>query len=140
MKVYNRTENSLTVQVSVREALAEVNTAMMEGRRQVKTMSSGRGHHIIEYKDGRTVRLIETDAEEAQEWGEAATASLLHKFSGDGPADKSADYRAKCRKSIRWYPRPLSQTEGPRLRTRAEIESAQYAHLYRFCPRCEAKA
>lgn len=140
MKVYNRTENGVTTQVSVQEAMAEVNTAMMEGRRQVKRMSSGHGDHAITYKDGRSVRLIETEATvEAEEWGTASASMLLHKFQGEGPATEGADYRAKCRKSIRWYPRPMSQTESPRLRTRTEIESNRYADLYRFCPHCLAK-
>ncbi|WP_326812151.1 hypothetical protein [Streptomyces scopuliridis] len=62
MKVYERTENDIVTRISVREALAEVNNAMMEGKRQVRTMSSGRGQHSIEYKDGRKVTLIEVDA------------------------------------------------------------------------------
>lgn len=61
-KVYERTENGTTTRISVSEALAEVNTAMMEGKREVRSMSSGRGGHLIEYKDGRTVRLTEADA------------------------------------------------------------------------------
>lgn len=141
MKVYNRTENGTTTQTSVREALAEVNTAMMEGKRQVRRMSSGYGHHSIEYKDGRKILLIQVDAPEAEaeEWGTTAASMLLHKFHGEGPAVRGADYRAKCRKSIRWYARPLSRHEGPRLRTRNEIETDKYAHLYTFCPRCDAK-
>jgi hypothetical protein len=61
-KVYERTENGTTTRISVREALAEVNHAMMAGKRDVRRMSSGRGDHSIEYKDGRTVRLVETEA------------------------------------------------------------------------------
>lgn len=61
-KVYERTENGTVTHVSVREALAEVNRAMMDGKRDVREMSSGRGQHVIAYKDGRTVRLILVDA------------------------------------------------------------------------------
>ncbi|EST18065.1 hypothetical protein [Streptomyces roseochromogenus] len=61
-KAYERTENGTTTRVSVREALAEVNHAMMGGKRDVRRMSSGRGQHSINYKDGRTVRLVEVDA------------------------------------------------------------------------------
>lgn len=61
-KVYERTENGNTTHVSIREGLDEVNTAMMEGKREVRSMSSGRGDHLIEYKDGRMVRLTEIDA------------------------------------------------------------------------------
>lgn len=65
MKVYERTENGTTTAVSVRDALAEINTAMLEGRRDVRTMSSGRGRHDITYKDGRHILLVEVDAPEA---------------------------------------------------------------------------
>lgn len=65
MKVYRRTENGTTTHVPVREALDEVNQAMM-GRivreRRVRTMSSSRGRHHIEYADGRTVDLVLTTA------------------------------------------------------------------------------
>lgn len=60
-KRYQRTEDGVTTIVSVRQALAEVNTAMMEGKRDVRTMSSAQGRHDITYKDGRRVVLIEVD-------------------------------------------------------------------------------
>ncbi|WP_189886178.1 hypothetical protein [Streptomyces xantholiticus] len=68
-KVYERTENGTTAHVSIREAMAEVNGAMMAGKRHVRTMSSGRTQHSIEYKDGRQVRmtLVDAPAPEAQE-------------------------------------------------------------------------
>lgn len=59
-KVYERTEDGATTRVTVRDALAEVNHSMMNGKREVRTMSSGRGRHDIEYKDGRHVVLVET--------------------------------------------------------------------------------
>jgi hypothetical protein len=62
MKVYQRTENGTATIVSVRDAMDEVNHAMMDGKHEVRTMSSGRGQHSLEYKDGRSVRLTETDA------------------------------------------------------------------------------
>lgn len=65
--IYSRTENDRTTTVSVAEALAEVNTAMMEGKREVREMSSQRGRHLIEYKDGRRVLLVETTEEPATE-------------------------------------------------------------------------
>jgi hypothetical protein len=61
-KIYERTENGVTAQVSVRDALAEVNHAMMDGKGDVREMSSSRGRHSIEYKDGRSVKLTEVDA------------------------------------------------------------------------------
>ncbi|MFD3573819.1 hypothetical protein [Streptomyces sp. NPDC058644] len=65
MKVYNRTENGTTTQVSVREGLTEINHAQMDGKRAVRTMSSiTRTDFAIEYKDGRKVRLIQVDAPE----------------------------------------------------------------------------
>jgi hypothetical protein len=71
-KVYERTENGVTTHVSIREAMAEVNDAMM-GRlsreRRVRKMSSGRTQHHIEYADGREVRmtLVDAPAEETKE-------------------------------------------------------------------------
>ena len=61
-KVYERTENGVTTHVSIREAMAEVNNAMMEGKRDVRQMSSGRTAHWIDYKDGREVRMTLVDA------------------------------------------------------------------------------
>jgi hypothetical protein len=63
-KVYERTENGVTTHVSIREAMAEVNDAMI-GRvvreRRVRRMSSGRTQHHIEYADDRVVRLTLVD-------------------------------------------------------------------------------
>lgn len=65
MKVYNRTEDGTATQVSVREGLDEINHAMVAGKRAVRTMSSiTRTDFAIEYKDGRSVRLIRVDAAE----------------------------------------------------------------------------
>lgn len=57
--MYERTENGTTETITVKDALAEVNHCMMGGRRSVKTMSSSHGHHRIQYKDGRDVRLVQ---------------------------------------------------------------------------------
>lgn len=64
MKAYDRTENGTTVRVTVKEALVEVNAAMMEDKHNVRRMSSGRTRHDIEYKDGRRVVLVLVDAPE----------------------------------------------------------------------------
>lgn len=64
-KIYLRTEDGIDSYMTVKDALAEVNEAMI-GRvvreRRVRTMSSGRGHHAVEYSDGRKVVLKEMDA------------------------------------------------------------------------------
>lgn len=62
-KVYKRTEDGVTSIVSQREGLAEINHAMMAGKRDVRTMSSiSSTDYAIEYKDGRSVHLILVDA------------------------------------------------------------------------------
>jgi hypothetical protein len=58
-KIYLRAENGIISEVSLREGLAEVNHAMMDGKREVRVMNSSHGCHRIEYKDGRTVSLVE---------------------------------------------------------------------------------
>ncbi|MFF3140847.1 hypothetical protein ACFVRU_03685 [Streptomyces sp. NPDC057927] len=65
-KIYERTENGSTTRVSKSEGLAEINHAMMAGKRDVRTMSSiTRTDFAIEYKDGRKVRLVLVDEPEA---------------------------------------------------------------------------
>ncbi|EDY43951.1 hypothetical protein [Streptomyces sp. SPB074] len=63
-QVYRRTENGRTTAfVDQAEGLAEINEAMMGGRRQVRTMSSiTRTDYAIEHKDGRNVLLTLVDA------------------------------------------------------------------------------
>lgn len=61
-KIYQRTENGAMSEVSVKDAMAEVNFAMMDGKRYVREMSSGQGQHRIEYTDGRVVVLLEMNA------------------------------------------------------------------------------
>lgn len=60
-KVYERTENGTTTHVSIREAMAEVNDAMMGPRKNIREMSSGRTAHHIRYADGREVRMTLVD-------------------------------------------------------------------------------
>jgi hypothetical protein len=65
-KVYERTENGTTTTVSRVDGLAEINHAMMGGKRQVRQMSAGRTDAQITYRDGRTVTLTLVDAPEAE--------------------------------------------------------------------------
>ncbi|MEU7243361.1 hypothetical protein [Streptomyces sparsogenes] len=68
-KVYERTENGVTTHVSIREGLDEINHAQMDGKRNVRTMSSvSRTDFAIEYKDGRNVRLIQVDTPCGNRW------------------------------------------------------------------------
>jgi hypothetical protein len=61
-KVYERTENGTTKIVSRTVGLGEINHAMMEGKREVREMSSlTRTDYAIQYKDGRSVKLILVD-------------------------------------------------------------------------------
>ncbi|MEU7597313.1 hypothetical protein AB0B79_30415 [Streptomyces sp. NPDC039022] len=56
---YTRTENGAMTTITAAEALAEINHAMMDGKRAVRTMTASgtptRAH--IEYRDGRIVDL-----------------------------------------------------------------------------------
>jgi hypothetical protein len=65
MKVMERTENGITAHVTMTEGLREINTAMMEGKRQVRTMSCAGTHATIEYKDGRKVTMRRVEINEA---------------------------------------------------------------------------
>ncbi|MFJ4768509.1 hypothetical protein ACIP88_05230 [Streptomyces uncialis] len=137
MKVYERTENGIATQVSVKDGLEEINNAMMAGKREVRTMSSiSRTDYAIEYKDGRKITLVQIDApeesvdEDSSPWTVASHRMLLHKFT-----EASADGRAVCNKSFR----PWRYGNGYDFATRAEHEASQYADLYAFCPRCESK-
>jgi len=66
IKVYERTENGVTTQVSIETGRAEGDHAMMAGKRDVRSMSSSYGHHVIEYKDGRKVTLKMIEVEEPE--------------------------------------------------------------------------
>jgi hypothetical protein len=63
-KVFERTENGTTTEVDVKAGWAEINHAMMAGKKDVRTMSSGGTQHSIEYKDGRKVRLVLSEVED----------------------------------------------------------------------------
>ncbi|BDM70550.1 hypothetical protein HEK616_40370 [Streptomyces nigrescens] len=68
-KVYERTENGFTTVITVREGLAEINHAQMAGKRDVRTMSSiTRTDFAIEYKDGRSVRLVQVGGVCGNQW------------------------------------------------------------------------
>ncbi|MEU9000513.1 hypothetical protein [Streptomyces sp. NPDC048551] len=63
-KVYKRTENGTATIADRRTGLDEINAAMIgEAKKTVRTMSSiSRTDYAIDYRDGRTVRLILVDA------------------------------------------------------------------------------
>lgn len=63
-KVYKRTENGTTTHVSIREGLAEINHAMMAGKKDVREMFEGSTGARITYKDGRRVMFLKVDAPE----------------------------------------------------------------------------
>jgi hypothetical protein len=139
MSVYKRIcpETGAVEFVSQREGLDEINNAMMAGKRHVHTMSSiSRTDYDIEYKDGRHVRLVLVDAPETETderpdaWTMAGPGTLLHRFT---QADE--DGRALCNKSFR----PYRFGNGYAFKTKSEQQADEYAHLHRFCPRCEAK-
>lgn len=62
MKVFRRTENGNTTHVSLKEGVAEMSYAQMDGRREVREMSAGRTGARITYRDGRRVLLLKVDA------------------------------------------------------------------------------
>jgi len=132
-KIYERTENGVTAPVSVRDALAEVNHAMMAGKGDVREMSSGRGRHSIEYRDGRSVKLTEVDAPasiEPRQWrGTHSNFSHLHRFG--------SDRRALCNRRI--HPAYCTENDKPtEFLSKSEVLSSEYADLHSFCPRCDA--
>lgn len=160
-KVYVRTEDGQEETVTVRVALKEVNYAMMEGRRYVREMSSQHGLHVIEYKDGRSVRLelvddpqivmepkTDCDRTHADIRVMAAQMALYadlltpqdtapwstasHRMLLHRFTEASKDGRAVCNKGFR----PHQYGNGFNFKTRAEHEADRYAHLYTFCPRC----
>lgn len=63
MKVYERTEDGTTSIVSAKDGTAEINHAMMDGKRDVREMSAAGTDATITYKDGRRVALILTERE-----------------------------------------------------------------------------
>ena len=66
MEIYRRTEGGHTFEVSVKDGMAEINKAQMNGRRNVKTMSQiTRTDYVIEYKNGSKVTFHRTEAKPA---------------------------------------------------------------------------
>lgn len=60
---YQRTENGTVTEVSIKDGLAEINYAMMEGKNGVAKMSSiSRTDYAITYKGGRSVRLVRVES------------------------------------------------------------------------------
>lgn len=81
MKVFRRTENGATTHISIREGLAEINRAMMEGKKDVREMYAGSTGARITYKDGRRVMLLKVDAPAPMETTEQTdTASQGHRI------------------------------------------------------------
>jgi hypothetical protein len=133
MKAYQRIEDGVITQVSVKEALGEVNEAMI-GRvvreRRVRTMSSSHGHHVIEYSDGRKVKLDEIDAPEQEktepaEWSTTHSGFTAHRFN-------TATHKALCNRSFsaRHHTRAFDD-----YRARSWVEQSSL----KICPRCDAK-
>lgn len=138
-KIYQRTENGAMEIVSVKDAMTEVNHAMMDGKRYVREMSSGKGHHSIEYTDGRTVVLIEmeeaapVDEQPEITWSTASRShTLLHRFTGE---NDPKDRRALCNKRLRAW----RYGNGYSFQTRTERDASEYGYLYTYCTRCEGK-
>jgi hypothetical protein len=140
-KVYRRIENGAEDFITVKEALALVNDLMMNQwdisrPSKVREMSSQQGRHLIKYRNGTTVLLVEIDAadmpaeEEPGTWSVASHRMLLHRFT-----EATENGRAVCNKSFR----PWRYGNGFDFKTRTEHEASEYADLYTFCPRCERK-
>ncbi|MFF6794275.1 hypothetical protein ACFY9C_34995 [Streptomyces filamentosus] len=134
-------EVSTVTTVSRQAGMAEINAAQMgETKKTVRTMSSiSRTGYAIDYKDGRRVRLVlvDTPAEDTEDtagdhapWTSASHRTLLHKFT-----EATQNGRAVCNKSYR----PWQYGNGYDFRTKAEHQASPYAHLFTFCPRCDAK-
>ncbi|MFF3312534.1 hypothetical protein [Streptomyces sp. NPDC002952] len=68
-KVYERTENGVKTIVSLEDGVAEAERAYAD-RRGVPSMSSYRGQHHIEYRDGRVVDLVLVDEFAADGYGQ----------------------------------------------------------------------
>lgn len=92
MRIYQRTENGTVTYVSVQEAMAEVNHCMMEGKRSVREMSSGRTAHWITYCDGRSVRLNLVDLPESAPGRRIVTARGKIYVAGPVVQGRFVDY------------------------------------------------
>jgi hypothetical protein len=141
-KVYRRTTNGVEDFITVREALDTVNDLMMNRwdlsrTNKVKSLSSSRGRHVIEFEGGGRVVLTEVDAadmlaeEEPATWSVASHRMLHHRFT-----EASGNGRAVCNKSFR----PWRYGNGYSFRTLAEVEASEHRYLYTICPRCTKKS
>ncbi|MYS37169.1 hypothetical protein K388_07427 [Streptomyces sp. KhCrAH-43] len=124
-KIYLRIENGIESHVSVKDALGEVNDAML-GRlsreRSTRRMSSGQGHHAMEYRDGRLVTLVEIDAPQQVEEGPTAwTGEATRIITAKGkryvvgqiiPAEDRGSYRV-TRACVRYWSERDGETSGP---------------------------
>lgn len=145
MTYFIRTEDGIAANVTTEVGLAEANRCMMDGKREVAEMTAVSGLYMIWYKDGRKVTLSRQDGdmpapakgeqdapadEPPDAWTVASHRMLLHRFTA---ADESG--RAVCNRRFR----PWRYGNGYAFRTKAEQLAHEYADLYTFCPRCEAK-
>lgn len=136
-KVYRRDTNGVVDFITVKEALAVVNDLMMNGRTEVESMSSSRGHHTVRFQGGGVVEMVEIDAADMpapdarDNWTVASHRTLLHNFT-----EPTGDGRALCNKGYR----PWRYGNGYSFQTRAQLEASEYADLYRFCPKCTKKS
>lgn len=137
MTYFIRTENGEAANVSKAAGLAEANRCMMDGKREVAEMTAVSDFYDIRYKDGRKVTLSRQDgdmpepaATEPREWrGTHSNFSHLHRFNDNR--------RARC--NARIHPGHCMDSDKEReFQTKTEVLAGEYAHLYTFCPRCEA--
>lgn len=105
MKVCQRTENGTATQVSVKEGLAEINNAMLAGKREVRTMSSiSSTDYAIEYTGGRKVTLVQVDAPAEATPTSQPTTNVIGVRGGKVHAKSAFDdgqVHAQCRVSAR---------------------------------------
>lgn len=108
MKVYQRTENGTTTYVSVQDGMAEINNAMMAGKRNVREMSSlNATDYAIQYKDGRSVRLVRTDAPTETKAPESANGRQIVTVKGERyVVGTIVPARPKTEGVATWVPQP----------------------------------
>lgn len=136
--------NAHTRLIETKEALTEINHAMMDGADEVAEMSASKSTAHIVYKDGRAVDFRPATPEEiaehgSKEWDHThSNFNLWHRFDGS--------LKALCNKRItanvasrlpamvngKWVPKDLFGHN--RLSTREDAE--RYGRL---CPKCLAK-
>lgn len=136
---FERTVEGQTRIVTKAEGLNEINGAMMgPGRRQVRSMSSGGGTYVIEYRSGLVVKLVRIQAPaqttgnadgENGLWAPQTDGNLLHAFDAK-PDAKGRDRRARCDASLRAW----------NFAGQYHFKSdSQITGWDRVCPRCKAK-